>query len=240
MPRTMCILSPPEWRQPESGQAITLNLRTITPMFGGGYEPREVDPLCIIRPATIRGHLRFWWRATAGAKYTTPQALFKAEEALWGSVDNPGRVAFAVSVTANGESKRCARFEKDRKNPEKYRSLPTFEPNWPPYALQAFQGELADEGKWIAREPEFARIGCKFTLSLRPLDGILPNEVIRAVAAWIAFGGIGARTRRGCGSLACDNLPQAEPLPASNQHPDELALLPGANAVRGAQVSDPN
>jgi CRISPR-associated protein Cmr1 len=77
-------------------------------MFGGGYKAREVDPLLPIRPAAIRGHLRFWWRATAGARYSSVADLHKAETELWGGAstkDNPavGKVAIQVQILSAGE-----------------------------------------------------------------------------------------------------------------------------------------
>ena len=81
----------PEWREPAKRETIELELRLITPMFGGGYKAREVDPLQPIRPAAIRGHLRFWWRATAGARYTSVADLHKAETELWGGASKSGR-----------------------------------------------------------------------------------------------------------------------------------------------------
>ncbi len=66
MARPVPKIPAPQWKEPAPQESITLHLRLITPLFGGGYETREVDPDCIIRPATIRGHLRFWWRALYG------------------------------------------------------------------------------------------------------------------------------------------------------------------------------
>lgn len=37
----------------------------------------------------------------------------------------------------------------------------------------------------------------------------LQEEIETAVWAWVNFGGIGARTRRGCGALFCDELAPA-------------------------------
>lgn len=73
----------PQWQAPKPNEGLTIRLKVITPLFGGGYEPREVDPVRIIRPATVRGHLRFWWRALYGGQYSSSEELFQAESALW-------------------------------------------------------------------------------------------------------------------------------------------------------------
>lgn len=195
MPRRTCSISPPEWRQPEAGQSITLRLRTITPLFGGGYAPREVDPLCVIRPAAIRGHLRFWWRATAGAQYTTPQALFEAEEALWGSAasdkeptSGPGKVSVEVTVTKEGRPKRLSEIDPGsdtRRGPRQGVFVYPFQ-----------------EQRGANPEPEaVGRVDVEFTVRL-VWRGEAREALERTLRAWVALGGVGARTRRGCGALA--------------------------------------
>jgi len=185
----------PDWQEPAKRETIELGLRLITPMFGGGYKAREVDPLQPIRPAAIRGHLRFWWRATAGACYTSVADFHKAETELWGGAstkDNPavGKVAIQVQILSAGE-----------KAP--YRQVaPESKPKDGPlhgYFLFPFQ-----EQKKQNIPAAVGRRQVSFQLRLT-LDASL-NEAQRAgvrtaLKAWIAFGGVGARTRRGCGAL---------------------------------------
>lgn len=60
----------------------------ITPLYGGGVTPGEADPVTIIRATEIRGHLRFWWRATRGGNPAFKADRLKmklAENALWGA-----------------------------------------------------------------------------------------------------------------------------------------------------------
>ena len=175
----------PEWQAPAKRETIELELRLITPMFGGGYKAREVDTEQLIRPAAIRGHLRFWWRATAGARYSSVAELHKAETELWGGAstkDNPavGKVAIRVEVKDKGQTVGYG----SRGGLPKYFLFP-FRPQ---------KNIPAAEG----------RENVVFTLRLI-LDTFLSEaqraEVRTALKAWIAFGGVGARTRRGCGAL---------------------------------------
>lgn len=48
----------------------TYTIEVITPLFGGGVEVGVNDPVTLICPSSIRGLLRFWWRATLGARGT--------------------------------------------------------------------------------------------------------------------------------------------------------------------------
>lgn len=116
MVRPMPKTEVPRWTKPSAPHSLTLHLRLITPLFGGGYEPREVDPVCIIRPAAIRGHLRFWWRALYGGQYASAKELFQAEAAIWGAAaskeqDWAGKVGLRVSdVRWNKQTKTVPDF----------------------------------------------------------------------------------------------------------------------------------
>lgn len=185
----------PEWQEPAKRETIELELRLITPMFGGGYKAREVDDVRPIRPAAIRGHLRFWWRATAGARYTSVADLYKAETELWGGAskkDNPavGKVALQVQILSAGEKASYSQV------------APESRPKEGPlhgYFLFPFQ-----EQKKQNIPAAVGRKQVSFQLRLT-LDASLSEtqraEVRTALKAWIAFGGVGARTRRGCGAL---------------------------------------
>jgi hypothetical protein len=57
---------------------ISLRVEIVTPILGGATHARAVDEVDIIRAATVRGHLRFWWRALtrkAGAPKPTSRMV---------------------------------------------------------------------------------------------------------------------------------------------------------------------
>lgn len=172
----------------------TVSLETITPMFGGSAETRQVDPHHPIRSSSVRGHLRFWWRATAGAAFETEKELYDAESTIWGNTEQHGRVRLEVEITDAGRECEPIRHERNQKG----RMTPRFGEN-PAYALFPFQGTI-DRGE-TTTPPDKARKDIQFTLCLYcPTD--LRPQVETALHAWVMFGGIGSRTRRGCGSLA--------------------------------------
>ena len=78
-----------------SAETRTYHIELITPLFGGGVEPRVNDPSLPIRPTAIRGQLQFWWRATVGAKYTTLPELREAQSAIWGSTERRAGCRFS-------------------------------------------------------------------------------------------------------------------------------------------------
>jgi CRISPR-associated protein Cmr1 len=173
-------------------------LKTITPMFGGGAVPREIgDPP--IRAASVRGHLRFWWRATSGAQYATARELYDAEAALWGDTDATGAIRTRIDVTAPGRTAPLRGYLPERPSPR-------FGPEAGFFVFpfnEDKENRIADGRKEVA-----------FLLTVT-----FPREqeaaIRKAIQAWLAFGGIGARTRRGCGALTVDGADGKEWLPKS-------------------------
>ncbi|RIH86864.1 type III-B CRISPR module RAMP protein Cmr1 [Calidithermus roseus] len=187
MPRTIPI-PPPQLRAPEL-TTWTLKLRTITPMFGGSATPREVDPKNPVRAASVRGHLRFWWRATAGAQYASAEELFKAEEEIWGSAEKYGKVALRVLEQSAGQAVRPSELVPDRGTA---RTGP----------MEKFFLHPFNENRSEGLSEASGLKSVEFTLELtHTLSETEAEHLRRAVRAWIAFGGIGARTRRGVGAL---------------------------------------
>lgn len=187
MRQCMKLLSPPSWSAPDVTHVETYDISVITPMFGGGYQPGDVDKECVIRPASVRGHLRFWWRATAGAQYETSDELFQAEEDLWGSDRKFGRVAISVKANGKSDPKWCSEIATPR----------------PSAALGPQHGCFIWPFQAQKNTPERqCYTGVSFALTTRyPSEA--KSQVDQALTAWLWFGGIGARTRRGCGALDC-------------------------------------
>lgn len=183
MPRTVPDVPIPQLKEPGL-ETWTLQLKTITPMFGGSATPREVDEKNPIRSASVRGHLRFWWRATAGAGYSNSKELFEAEEAIWGSAERQGLVALSVSTQGYETTLQPSSLGEKVKPYERFFVYP-------------FISTKSD--------PEASGLtGVSFTLALWLSEKLEPQqkeEVRRTVRAWLAFGGVGTRTRRGLGAL---------------------------------------
>ncbi len=168
----------------------TREYELITPLFGGGVEPGLADPVTVIRATEIRGHLRFWWRATRGnaPEFDGKVELMKqAEDYLFGAASSgdsifPAQVSLQASVTNRGRkfNVRNHRGEEvdvfDLKSPFGYAAFP-----------------LRDRRQHVIE-------GIRFKLSIQfPVSA--KSDIEAALWAWESFGGIGGRTRRGFGAL---------------------------------------
>lgn len=60
---------------------LVASYRLTTPMFCSGADQEKAE----LRPASLKGALRFWYRALALAQYKTFEEVRKAEDALFGS-----------------------------------------------------------------------------------------------------------------------------------------------------------
>jgi CRISPR-associated protein Cmr1 len=222
-------------RHPSSEWSYTLE--TITPMFGGSAVSGTVDATNPIRPSSVRGHLRFWWRATASANYPTLEALARAEEVMWGSTEKQGAIQLQVEVLKKGHEIKCAEYRWNQSE-GKYKG-PYFKPSWPEYALFPFKGELTEDKQHVETEPSHALIGVEFRLILRGPSSVT-LELVAALSAWVLFGGIGARTRRGCGSLAIGSSSKnkIEPVQLTTSPHTLLTTMPRFY-LEGDPCSDP-
>lgn len=103
-----------------------------------------------------------------------------AEKEIWGSTKSAGKVRLHVSVTNQGIPCEDSRVSA------------------PKYAVFPFN----------ATQVAKARFGIEFCLELEyPPD--FENAILLTVRAWTNFGGVGARWRRGCGALYCEETAPA-------------------------------
>lgn len=180
--------------------------KLITPLFGGGVAPGEIDPVTIIRGTEVRAQLRFWWRACCGGRFDGDlDKMKKAEDKLWGSAYKKGEepisqkdtIQIIIEVLKSGASVIPYRIEKNSRGENQ--AKPDFNSGIPPYVafpLQPNQDELKKKDPPLKSVQ--VNVSFKMTISF-PTDH--QKEIEASLWAWETFGGIGARTRRGFGAL---------------------------------------
>jgi CRISPR-associated protein Cmr1 len=194
---------PPKVEERDDGRARQVRrYKVITPLFGGGAEPQQADAVTMVRGSEVRGHLRFWWRATRGGRFEGDlQAMRRVEEAIWGSLGAKGKAGPSSVIVAIPEFKETPVLEKVRNRRGQH--VPVGDPG-SPLSYVAFPLRPSDGQAGSLREE-----GIEFTLSLtfparleEPFQDLdVRQEVEAALWAWETFGGLGGRTRRGFGAL---------------------------------------
>lgn len=82
-----------------SRPTFTAALELVTPAFLAGAAQQRED--CELRPATLRGQLRWWWR-TLHAGFVDAKALRAMEAAVWGDTKTGGAVRVTVRPVQAG------------------------------------------------------------------------------------------------------------------------------------------
>lgn len=188
--------------------------KLITPLFGGGVEAQKADPITTIRGASVRGQLRFWWRATRGGEFNGDlEKMRNRENTIWGSAakkaeksGGPSQVRLTTKILNEGKPFPAV---DSRGKPVPNLGDPKSVFSYVAFPLRDVQGAK------VLQDVEF-----ELTLSYpRELDA----DVSSAVWAWETFGGIGARTRRGFGALQLTRINGKNvPLPSSVQFQQQL------------------
>ena len=183
----------------------------ITFLMGGGVEPYEADPITTVRAAEVKGWLRYWWRATRGGMFNGNLGKMREREAeIWGwsakEIDSKkllgqSKVHIEIEIIDEGDFEEFDRDEqgkiRTRWNRRKQREE------------RIRLGDPQSKFGYVAfplrdRSGAGVRIGVRFKLHIRYPKKYQPeyqDEIEAALWAWETFGGIGARTRRGFGSL---------------------------------------
>ena len=181
-------------------------LTLASPAFLAGANQQRED--CDLRPATLRGLMRWWWR-TMHARYLAKEELAKLEALVWGSAKTGSAVAIALEP--HSQERGPVQYNKnevwhqrlDKK--QGARAIPGLF-----YASYGMDEKMSKEGK---RSRWFRESGDSWNLILTARDGFwgenqrLPASLMMEqaeAALWLLarFGGVGSKSRKGFGSFA--------------------------------------
>jgi CRISPR-associated protein Cmr6 len=201
---------PPPVSPAQTSLAVTLRL--ATPAFLAGAGQKEAD--CDLRPATVRGQLRWWWRA-AHAGYVDVETLRRLEAAIWGDTGNGGAVRIEVRRAGPVSPQAYDKNAAARKN-----NLPRPASNKTTQGLWYHSYGMHDGGKQRCYLPEGTRWQVIFHVRdatfvrhdarNQPVEASrrrVPKEVVLEQAQmalwWLCrAGGVGAKSRKGFGNFA--------------------------------------
>jgi CRISPR-associated protein Cmr1 len=202
-----------------AGALIERKVRVVTLLHGGGpvaseddhpqTPTRHHDAITPMRGSAVRGQLRFWWRATHGCTSLSVEEMRAREDHLWGNANHPGLVQLTVTgtpIVTRVETETLGQIGQGLR----YGAFATKN-------LNRLVGELTvrcvvrlpavDWVKGKSDRSEAKRIENPGDPHRVAEHKALVNEVEDAVTAWLLFGGIGGRTRRGFGAVSSEGLP---------------------------------
>ncbi len=161
----------------------------LTPMFGGDTESWEPNTQRPVRESSVKGHLRFWWRTMQDIP--DPKKLRERENEIFGATGAASKVGLSIRFHSVDFYGNLTVHPRDG-----VRNGGTQINNFPIYAL--FPLIPRGNGSVCITKCDFT-----LTVSMNGLDEEQVQSVRNAVKLWVLFGGVGARTRRGCGSIYC-------------------------------------
>lgn len=197
--------APVNFRNERHSGSVTLEF--LTPMFGGGTRNREAgkgsqfkeaDEVTPVRVASIRGQLRYWWRATSGAWCGTREEMKKRESELFGAASTPGDLSLRISTPAPLSISEESVYEVPQG--KKY-VRPIRGRTGVAYGAFPLSPSQEDRNANLSKPGTLNRVKGQFDLHWTS-SGEFADEVKLAVDAWVAFGGLGGRTTRGFGQFA--------------------------------------
>lgn len=178
---------------PNSTGFVTQNfsLEFITPAFVGGADPQQAA----LRSSTIKGVLRFWWRALHGRLST--EEMWEKEAQIFGSAQKglKSRVwlrLINIQDINNSPNKSTNKIQLGR--------VANLRPQPDIFAYMAFGTQPMGGNP----AKEYFQAGTTFDLALRfdpRLSAEQRDSVIEALQALSALGGMGSKSRNGFGSV---------------------------------------
>lgn len=183
--------------------SVTATLELVTPAFLAGAKQQAED--CDLRPATLRGMMRWWWR-TLHAGFVDTATLRRMEAAIWGDTKTGGAVR--VTVTPVGPMVKAA-FDRSLIRSQNKIPDPPDRKTTPGLTYHSYGMDEKKDGvltrrmfivpgaKWIAKLTARAS---KFEKVPLPANLVL-TEAIAALELLCQWGGVGAKCRKGFGSF---------------------------------------
>jgi CRISPR-associated protein Cmr1 len=183
---------------------IEVSYKVVTPMFCGGARPTVAE----LRLPSFKGVLRWWWRAFAWPR--SGGALSKvaaAEDELFGSARRgQGRVIMRlVTPIAPTTIKKDEVLKVEGKvvgEGARYLGYGVMEA----FARKAKENRPAVEAGQLTRACLRAPFEIKLELRVRDLDEATRGSLVDALKAVGLLGGIGAKSRKGYGSLVLASM----------------------------------
>ncbi|OUD14541.1 type III-B CRISPR module RAMP protein Cmr1 [Thioflexithrix psekupsensis] len=157
-------------------ERVEFKCKTITPLFMAGADGKTAE----LRPPSIKGVLRFWWRAIHGN--LSPDKLKETEKQIFGGVGENNNSL---------QSRFFVRVEEEKNG------------------IKILPKELVPHKSFTTESIE-GTFTVKFCLKPHSPECITINEIRSLFIVSALLGGFGKRSRRGMGSIAIEEIDGSE------------------------------
>jgi len=177
-------------------RTLEAKFKIVTPMFISGADQTEAE----LRVPSIKGMLRFWWRAVNYIK-DNKELLEKESQIFGSSNDKIGQSKVQIQlIDAKTKDK------KDKKIASKWKVS-----DWKSYVGYGLSEDLREkDGKKGDKKNELHRSyleeSVEFTIQCISKTESALNELVPAIKMFGLLGGLGSRSRKGWGSVAISDF----------------------------------
>ena len=189
----------------QNDNVINTILTLDSPAFLAGADPSD-STTCTLRPSTLKGMLRWWWRKLYIGNSEKTKELAKklglseksvlqaVERVVWGGIKNNEIYRSPIQINI----KNITLAQKPFISLKKYTTFGMF--------------KMGDKG--IDRKVVAA--GTSWQVSFKCPNAIIKQELEKALFLLSSYGGIGAKSRKGFGSVSFNiKFPEVKELPFS-------------------------
>lgn len=159
-----------------------------TPMFLGGADGWEDVEL---KPTSIKGALRFWFRAINYGKYESFEEVKDLEDEVFGSTKSQSSFYLKISAKNIKIEKNASELEKIFDNNIAYLGYGLYEEK-----VKKYRPCMCQRGTFT--------LEIIFKKSFQKKEAV--ENLIKSIKALGLFGGLGSRNRRGFGSLTLNSI----------------------------------
>lgn len=170
---------------------VKFNVEVVTPMFLGGADKKSAE----LRAQSIKGLMRFWWRAICDSDDIA--SMKSSEDEIFGSTTK--KASFSITIDAATVKPVLKNLPQGKRFEVKARGR-VFRLGIVDYL--AF-GIRDNRGRYAK---EHIPSGQRFVINLDIRNLKFENTILQAFQALVEYGGIGAKSRNGFGSVYVANL----------------------------------
>lgn len=180
---------------------IKVSYRVVTPLFCAGAEAASPE----LRLFSFKGLLRYWWRVLAWARCDGDlERIQQQEDALFGSA---GKGQSRVSMRLDHSRLSCIAIGEVLRIPPRNRVVGEGARYLGYGVMEAFRSRSkGTEAGQLTRACLRAPIDFTVLMRGRALDEEQSHSLTKALIALGTFGGMGAKSRKGYGSLVMQSL----------------------------------
>ncbi len=202
-------------------KSLEFVLETITPMFMAGADGKTFE----LRPPSVKGAMRFWWRAFYWGRNSgnlKPEDIEEKEGKIFGTTSGDGQKDIEGKLKKNSKAYK-SRFSIRLKQQNLQPTLEKF-PNHPIQVVsrgRKFSINILDylaygtydyqRGKGNVFNRQYLPAGQEFDVYLNIFDDAVAEEVIKSFYFLSVFGGLGAKSRNGFGNFMIKKIAIEDP-----------------------------